>query len=347
MILNAYAVLVLLINAIRLPAALLVVVLASTSIVRFRRSNTPEERKWIENQSYLLVLLGILLLGLNLLSWPLFYLLLQSYVPQWQGVMCIYGVTQIGTGSRGVTAYLPTILATVQVLKPVLVFVCGGWFVLYWINRQTQTAAIMGRVLVAMLLLGMVSLADSALETSYVTIPKRENLPEVGCCTAASTALHNRFVPTSWLGAANAGWLTVAYYVANPLLVMLVLSKLFWFRRSSILGWLLLLVTTTIASGISYLFLIEVAAPTILHLPLHHCAYDLIGSAPESVLGILLFALGVCGVGWAIVANYWGRADSILEATDGVVSRSLFIAGFGFASSLVLMTVELVMNLNV
>ena len=56
--------------------------------------------------------------GLGLASWPLLYLLLQSYVPEWPDVMCIYGVTRVGAGSVGASRFLPGLVTALQVLKP-------------------------------------------------------------------------------------------------------------------------------------------------------------------------------------------------------------------------------------
>ena len=72
-----------------------------------RLAATPDNRDAVETRSYLVFLVTILLVGLSVFSWPLLYLLLQSYVPEWPGVMCIYGVTRIGTGSLGVSRWLP------------------------------------------------------------------------------------------------------------------------------------------------------------------------------------------------------------------------------------------------
>ena len=54
-----------------------------------------------ENRGYLLFLSALTLFIISLAGWPLLYALLQSYVPQWDGVMCIYGVTRIGAGASG------------------------------------------------------------------------------------------------------------------------------------------------------------------------------------------------------------------------------------------------------
>ncbi len=138
----------------------------------------------LENRFYLLFLLSFLLLGLSLVAWPLLYLLLQSYVPQWPGVMCIYGVTQIGAGSQGASRWLPGLVATLQWLKPAAVFLSGAWLVLYRINRQTRTSPLLPRIILVQIVLGAVVLADTTVEAAYLAIPKKEEFLSNGCCTA-------------------------------------------------------------------------------------------------------------------------------------------------------------------
>src|SRR5213076_326432 len=99
MILNAYAVLDAFLSLLRLGLAVLVLALGLPAWRQWaRHAAVPEQRRALEDRSYLLFLLAGLLLVLNVVSWPVFYLLLQSYVPEWvgEGVMCIYGVTRIG-----------------------------------------------------------------------------------------------------------------------------------------------------------------------------------------------------------------------------------------------------------
>ena len=100
MILNAYAVLNAFLALLRLLFGVLVVGIGTKAWLQGRKSITPERRKALEDRGSLLFLMAFLLLGLNLVSWPLLYLLLQSYVPEWPGVMCIYGVTQIGVAAE-------------------------------------------------------------------------------------------------------------------------------------------------------------------------------------------------------------------------------------------------------
>src|SRR2546426_12179184 len=100
MILNAFAVLDAFACALRLFLATVVVGQGIAALRQTAALSEPESKGALEDRFYLLFLLALLLLALNVLSWPLLYLLLQSYVPQWPEAMCIYGVIHVGTESQ-------------------------------------------------------------------------------------------------------------------------------------------------------------------------------------------------------------------------------------------------------
>src|SRR5262245_51217534 len=154
MILNSYAVLAAFVALLRLLSGLLILG-AGLSAGRGRPA-TPDDRGALEDRGYLAFLLALLVVGLNLASWPLLYRLLQSYVPEWSqaGVMCIYGVMQVGEGSTGPSRFLPGLLRLLQLTRPVAAFAGGAWFVLYLLNRRTPNAALAGRLFAWLLPLG-------------------------------------------------------------------------------------------------------------------------------------------------------------------------------------------------
>jgi len=344
-ILNGYAILLLLMNFLRLPLGLVVVILGLSAVLRFPRQLQPEQRKALEDRSYLLMVLAIWLVGLNVLSWPLFYQLLQSYVPEWPDVMCIYGVTQIGTGSLSASRFLPSMITAVQLLKPLLLFLCGSWFVIYWLNRHTETAVLIRRVIACSVLIGLVSVADSSLEVSYVLTPKREDLPSVGCCTMHFASRSSAFSASGWLPENRNEWLYPAYYGVNALLIAALVGQLSSRRlQASNLRLGLLLLGMLLVAAVSYLFLVQIAAPRILQLPHHHCAYDLISLAPESVVGIVLFVIASLAVGWACVATWFGQHTATSGFVHDMRHRFLFVALFGYLFSLILFSVEVALS---
>jgi hypothetical protein len=92
---------------------------------------------------------------------------------------------------------------------------------------------------------------------------------------------------------------------------------------------------------VNFLFLRDIAAPKILHLPYHHCVYDLLPRAPESCLGIAMYALGIFGVGWAGLVAWLGRHPDSERFRRGAVDRLLFLAGVGYTALLVFFCVEM------
>ena len=343
MILNSYAILDAFVSLLRGFAGLVVVVLGLIAWWKGRGLVTPESRKALEDRGTLLFLLAFLLVGLNLVSWPLLYLLLQSYVPEWPGVMCIYGVTQIGVGSTGPSRFLPTLLQILEVTKPMLVFAGGAWFVLYLINRRTATAPLHNPIIAGIIGLGLLATLDAAVESAYLTIPKKEKFLAAGCCTEVfDTQGRSRFLPKALFQEDHRWSLYAAYYGINGALILALLVAA---RRPGVgahtafLG--LLLLTAILALAISAVFLIEIASPILLRQPYHHCPYDLVAQAPESVLAVILFLWGTFCVGWAFVAAWFGRYQETQALLPNVVRRITTIACWSYLASLVMMSMEL------
>jgi len=345
MILNSYAVLDGFVTLLRLGLGILVVYISAASLWRYYSGAGRPEIRWLaEERSNLLFLLAGLLLILNIASWPLLYLLLQSYVSQWPGIMCIYGVTRIGAGSVGPSRFLPLLLTALQTMKPALVFISGSWLVLHWINRQTRTAPLTGRVLFIIFAAGLFAISDAGAEAAYLFIPKKEQFPSYGCCAQAfdSISAANRFLPKAWIEEKDTPAVLTLYYAVN-LAVIVTLGGSIWLRPSQRLGWRLLplLALATASMIVSAVFLIDVAAPRLLHLPFHHCPYDLIPRAPESLLAIALYCAGCLAVGWACVADWMGVHFESEAILPNIVRGWLQLAFFAYLGSLLMITLEL------
>jgi len=149
LIVNGFSVVAVFAAVLRAALGMAVLVAGARAI---RSSRSARDAGTGEDRFYLLVTLCATLVGLSVVSWPLLYLVLESYVPgsggpQWPGVMCIQGVTRIGTGSVGAASLLPPLVGTLLVTKPLLVLVSGAWLVLHLVNRKSRTGALTGRVL--------------------------------------------------------------------------------------------------------------------------------------------------------------------------------------------------------
>ena len=95
--------------------------------------------------------------------------------------------------------------------------------------------------------------------------------------------------------------------------------------------------------AVNIVFLIEVAAPTLLRLPEHHCPYDLIPDRPESIVAAALFIAGCFCVGWACVAGWFGKCAETTPFLGSQVAKILRLALTGYALSLMMLSVELVL----
>jgi len=345
MILNAYAILDGLVSLLRLGLALPVIWLAWSSWRRWRLARNAAERDPIEDRFYLLVLLAGLLLSLNVLSWPLLYLLLQSYVPEWPDVMCIYGVTRIGSGSVGSSRHLPPLLMALQGMKPLLVFLSGTVFALHLVNRRTRTAPFTGRIFLGLMAVGLLATLDAAAELTYLAIPKKEEFLSSGCCTSLFEREHgpSRFVPPQMLGSNAADWLVPTYYAGNAAAVAAFLGAVWMSYRRKSSRWLFTIIPTVAVAALllNWVFLTEVAAPRLVHQPNHHCPYDLVSRAPGSVAAVVLFVGATFSAGWACCIESFGRGLEPRSAVDRLVRAFLLAAAVAESTATVVLSILL------
>ncbi len=329
-ILNPFSVVAAFAAVLRVVLGVLVVVVGVRALRR--PSGAGEERY------HLLLGLGVTLLGLGVLSWPLLYLVLDSYVPAnggpaWPGVMCGQGVARVGTGSVGPASLLPGLLAFLAVMKPLLVFVAGACLVLHLADRQRRTGALARRALAAFTLFGVLAVADSAAETGYLLIPKQEKFLAAGCCAAHAAA--EAPPPPVAPPPTQRAPLTAAFLGVGAALVLALTAAIGRGGR-----WLALAFPLALLSlPLGLLFLCDVAAPTFLRLPYHRCAFCLARLRPETLLGIALYVLGAFGVGWAVAARLAARGGGTGE---GISFPLLRMARFGYLGALLMAGVMLV-----
>jgi hypothetical protein len=122
MILHAASLLALFVGLVEFVLGGAVVVLAGRALRRRRLDPAA-----VDAGLPLLGHLATVLTAVAVVAWPLLYLLLDAYVPQWRGVVCIQGVTRIGEGSVGPARLLPPLLGVLQATKPALRARRGAW----------------------------------------------------------------------------------------------------------------------------------------------------------------------------------------------------------------------------
>jgi hypothetical protein len=269
---------------------------------------------------------------------------MQSYIPQWPGVMCIYGVTQVGSGSLGASRFLPALVLTLQWIKPVTVLLSGSWLVLYLLNRRTRTGLLAPRVLIMVGLVGVVAACDSAVEAAYLLIPKTEHFLSAGCCTASGRAptIAGLVLERGIAGEGHGSLITGAYYVIHIGMVFVLAVCGLPSRLRGAAHWLWALLLGGLASLAAWvLFVVDVVAPLLLHERNHHCPYDLMAQAPASLVATAALAAASLTLSWTCVAAWFGQSAETGFWVERAVRRGLRISCCGYIVSVIVLSTRM------
>jgi hypothetical protein len=294
---------------------------------------TPEEKTLLEDRSYLVLLILIIVLMMRLINWPLFYATLQSFITDVEGAMCIFGVTQV---KSGLTRFL-------EFLKPVNFFLIGGWLTLHVLDRATKTSPLMRKKLLLLSVIGLFVLADSIGDILLMIGIVPESL--VSCCTTVIDILDRptRTTPESIFGPEYAQSLQVLFFITHlALLGFIGVSLKFKIFRRPILGLLFLF---SLLNAILFLLSqIEVFAPAMMHLPFHHCLYCLWQYVPDSILLFVFFSLGTFSVGWGFTTELFGRHEETGELLSVFLRKIYSFAFFFLSASLIMLVIHLLVD---
>jgi hypothetical protein len=339
MILNALSITLIFIGVL---SAFLVIWGGTSSLILYKkwgRTFTPEEKTSLEDRCYLVLLIMVIALIIRLINWPLFYATLQSFIHDIEGAMCIFGVTQV---KPGLTLFL-------EYLKPINFFLIGGWLILHILDRATKTSPLMGRQLLLLSVISLFVLIDSIGDILLMIEIAPGTL--VSCCTTVTDISNRptRTTPESFFGPQYAQFLKILYFVSHFLLIGLVgfvlkfkkLGSTFFWRRG-ILGCLFLL---ALLNGILFvLSQIEIFAPSMMHLPFHHCLYCLWQYVPDSIVMYLLFILGTFSVGWGFTTALFGRQGEAADLLPGYLRKIYMFAFFFLSASLIMLIIHLLVD---
>jgi hypothetical protein len=336
MILNVFSITEIFLSVVSLILMGWAGALALVLAFRWRSASSAEARLEVENRSQLVLLTAVVLLGIRLLSWPLFYATLQSFVPDIDGAMCIFGVTQVKRILTGIS----------ELLKPVSFFLVGGWLLLHLLDQKTQTSPLMGRKLLFLSFAAVVVVAESLLDILLMFQVAPGAL--VSCCTTVTDILERptRLVPQAALGPRYGFILEAGYYVSNVALMILLAVAMVRVKPVSLPGAPRLVagalfLWAVLNAGLFVLTQIEVHAPKIMGLPFHHCLYCLWQYVPDTILMYLLFVLGTSAVGWACLMDVMGRTGETAADVPTFMRRLYGFSVFCLAASLVMNTVHL------
>jgi hypothetical protein len=300
---------------------------------KWKKPSGPEEKTSLEDRSYLVILIMVIVLLIRLINWPLFYGTLQSFIHDIEGAMCIFGVTQVKVS---LTRFL-------EFLKPITFFLIGRWLILHILNRATKTSPLIKRELLLLSVISLFVLIDSMGDILLMIGIASESL--VSCCTTVTDILNRptRTTPESILGPEYAQSLQVLFFITHLALMGFIgVSLKFRIFRRLILG--LLSLFAILNAFVFLLSQIEVFAPRMMHLPFHHCLYCLWQYVPDSIAMYLFFILGTFSVGWGFTTELFGKHGETADLLP-IYLRKIYWFAFSFlAASLMMLLIHLLID---
>jgi hypothetical protein len=333
MILNALSITMIFIGVL---SALLAIWGGISSLILYRkwkRPSRPEEKTSLEDRSYLVFLIMMIVLLIRLINWPLFYGTLQSFIHDIEGAMCIFGVTQVKVS---LTRFL-------EFLKPITFFLIGGWLILHILDRATKTSPLIKRELLLLSVISLFVLVDSMGDILLMIGIAPESL--VSCCTTVTDILNRptRTTPEAFFGPEYVQSLQVLFFITHLALIGFIgVSLKFRIFRRPILG--LLFLFAILNAFIFLLSQVEVFAPRMMHLPFHHCLYCLWQYVPDSIVMYLLFILGTFSVGWGFTTELFGRQGEAADLLPGYLRKIYSFAFFFLLASLIMLIIHLLVD---
>ncbi|HHT9126910.1 MAG TPA: hypothetical protein ACFYD6_14000 [Candidatus Brocadiia bacterium] len=323
MIINVYTFIMLFAAAVSLVIGAIILPLSYKLVTNWEKENNSEMKGRLERTGYLVLLIACVILAVRMASWPFFYFTLRSYVPEVPGAMCMFGVTQI----------FPHTVWFLQIIKPIAFFAMGGWFLLYYIDNQTNTSPLAVRKFALLAVISIVILADSIGDLYYFI--RMKPLMTVSCCATFYDipVRASAMIPRAVLGGHYEKNLLPVYYTTNLTLISL-LAYMLW---QGIVGlntlWKKVAISVAITLGainalVVILSFFEVISPRLMQLPYHHCMYCFIGNGlvPDAPIILGLFILGTYGIGWILLLTLIcrGYAEKDIEViVDGTLKRLL------------------------
>jgi len=342
MIVNPFSVSALTIDTVSFGLALVTVVKTVGQLLKHRVGvpDTGESFTVRENQRYLLFWLAVVLLIIRLLSYPFFYLVMHSFVPEVTGAMCIYGATKL----------LPRLTLFLEGLKPFLFYLSAIWLILFGLERLNRKGSAIGEkaattMLVLLLCCAGLALVDTA-GSIYLWIKSSAELA-VSCCTTI-TDIPSRFtvwIPEAILGQGYEKPLWYGYFLINILMLILGGAGYYLVTQNKLSGILLFTISSAafLAAGVTLLAMIELVAPDLMGLSFHHCIYCFIQDVLD---GALIMGLTMVGsfsfmaiTPLYLLAGSWSE-KALLER---VLLFLMSTAMLGLSGSLVMVAVHLLL----
>ncbi|MCF6148239.1 MAG: hypothetical protein E3K37_06240 [Candidatus Kuenenia sp.] len=341
MILNIYTIIMLFIAIVSLSLGGFLLSLTLKAIITFNTFVPLESKTKYEQKGYLIFLLGCVVIFIRMLAWPWFYFMLQSFVPEVPGAMCIFGVTRI----------MPSTVTFLQIIKPVSFFFMGGWIFCYYVDKAHPTSPLTRKILLFLLPICTLLFIDSGTDIYYILFMKP--LVSVSCCaTFFDVPLRpSAMIPQAIFGKNFDTALFFLYYFINIVLVIFLFLTLSnkWKSLLHLSDKILLYIQSGIGLiniPVVVLSFMEVIAPKLMQLPFHHCLYCFIGNGivPDAPLMLGLFIIGTFSIGWIGILRYICKNSAAKQVTDIFVKRVNSLSVFCLLTSLIMVTIHLVLT---
>ncbi len=341
MIINIYTLIMLFIAFLSLFLGGFLVSLTFKTLLGFEPHIPLEAKGKFEQRGYLIFLLACVALFVRMLAWPWFYFMLQSFVPEIPGAMCMFGVTQI----------LPSTVTFLQIIKPISFFIMGGWLLCYYVDKSTPTAPLMRQNLFFLLIVCSILLIDCIGDIFYVL--RMKPLMSVSCCaTFFDVPLRpSAMIPQAIFGEHFQRMLFIVYYAVNIILVALLSATL-----SKMWTWLTPLPQKLILYGQAAIGVINIPlviytyfeniAPRLMQLPYHHCIYCFMGNGtvPDAPIMLGLFVIGTFGIGWMGILRFLCRNEEIRLVAKRLLVKVNSLSLFCLLASMIMVTIHLVLT---
>ena len=304
-----------------------------------RHLTTPGKHNGLDKRINLVLSLASMVLVLRLLSYPLFYTALQSFVKDIEGAMCIYGVTEV----------LPCLCRFLEIIKPVAFFFIGGWLIFHSLTGSGKTRSLILHKLTFLLAVTLGILVDSVGDLVFF-LSMNSHTP-VTCCTSnidspdRISAILSRYL----LGHGYEQSLSLVYYLSNLSLLGAAgyliqkkrLEKNVTHRKRSLGLVFLMGLVNLFLTGLA---LLEVVGPGLMNLPHHHCPYCLLQYVPDACLIIGLLILGTFGFGWAFGLEIIVRDKEMAGNLSGNLNKLYRFSFSCLSLSLLMVSVHLILG---
>jgi|WetSurSiteA1Bulk_404760.scaffolds.fasta_scaffold13640_2 hypothetical protein len=298
---------------------------------QYRKSEGMDERASAQSRVNLSMLLLFTAFLLRLANWPLFYILLQSFIPVVPGAMCIYGVTQV----------MPAFTALLQVLKPLSFFLMGGWLIFYGFDLSLRNHPFMNKSIRLLVAASTVAAIDGVAELIYILVFSPPGVA-VSCCTVvADLVLPSSLLLPVPLFSAHYHRILMAGYHGFNLGLSGLICFLIWQRNSKHAWFAFIGIAALLNGAITYALFKEYLGPRLMHLPDHHCLYCLLQYQPIAIAILGFFILGSFLAIWPL---WLGRVAVAGEVTERLATLNLHL--FKWAAACLLASWVLTMLLQ-